>query len=226
MFFNLSTPERREIDDHTAKLIVGLIAVFLAAATNFIAGGDLGSISESYHRGGLARDLFVGCLFAIAAFLLSYNGLSTRQMVLSKFACVAAIGVAIFPCACVYGCESREPLQLHGFSAAVMFSVLAFFCYTFYDRAKNKGHAEAILRSRIYATCGVFIIGSILVLAFDNFSNCLISSSIENLIFICEEIGLVAFGVAWLTASRALPVLTTKEERLIPFGFISGVDAI
>lgn len=38
--------------------------------------------------------------FAIAAFLLAYNGYSKREMVLSKLAAIAALGVAMFPCQC------------------------------------------------------------------------------------------------------------------------------
>jgi len=82
----LADPERSEIDEHTGKLIVGLIALFLASFTNFFSGDSINSISEAYHQGGWARDIFVGFLFAITAFLLAYNGKSRRQMVLSKIA--------------------------------------------------------------------------------------------------------------------------------------------
>jgi len=211
----LADPERSEIDEHTGKLIVGLIALFLASFTNFFSGDSINSISEAYHQGGWARDIFVGFLFAITAFLLAYNGKSRRQMVLSKIAALAAVGVAMFPCECeIY--DEIIP-KVHSLSAAVMFIVLAFFCYTFYRRAKNKGHLQAKIRAYIYAACGITIALSILILAIDNLFGGFISSSIERLTFYGESAGLVAFGIAWLTASRTLILLTTKEERLLPF---------
>ena len=76
----LSNPERQEIDEHTGKLLVGVIAILLAAVTDILAGGGLESISESYHKGGLARDVFVGSLLAISAFLATYNGYTSNQM--------------------------------------------------------------------------------------------------------------------------------------------------
>jgi hypothetical protein len=211
----LSNPERQEIDGHTGKLIVGIIAILLASVTNFLAGGDLDSISESYHRGGLARDVFVGALLAISAFLASYNGYTSKEMKLAKIAAVAAIGIALFPCLCPGYFDPRSS-WIHGFSAAAMFLILAFFCRTFYLRAKDKGHTEAMRRCYIYAVCGFAIVGSILVLVIDWLLDGAIVGVVTNLLFIGETVGLVAFGVAWLTASRALPFITNADERILP----------
>ena len=205
----LADPDRSEISEHTGKLIVGVIALSLAGFTSFFSGDSINSISESYHMDGWARDIFVG-LFAITAFLLAYNGKSRREMVLSKLAALAAIGVAMFPCKCeIY--EEIIP-KVHGISAAVMFIVLAFFCYTFYRRAKEKSYWQAQMRARIYAFCGISIASSILILAIDNLFGGFISSRIEQLTFLGESIGLAAFGIAWLTASRLSPFVTIKDE--------------
>ncbi len=213
----LKTPERREIDEHTGKLIVGIIALTLASIANFLSGGDLCSISESYHRGGLARDVFVGSLLAISAFLASYNGHDNKQMVLAKIAAIAAIGVALFPCECDWYPEVIP--NVHGASAAIMFIVLAFFCKTFYDRAKDKiqEHPKAKRRCSIYAACAAAIVFSILILGVDGLFNNFIKDVIPNLTFIFEAVGLVAFGIAWLTASRILIGLTDPDERIRPF---------
>src|SRR5262245_6501070 len=161
----LSTPKRPEIDNHTMKLIVGVIAISLAYLTSRFAGTDLGSISASYYAGGWSRDIFVGFLYAIAAFLLAYNGESRREMILSKVAGIAALGVAMFPCEC----DSHEEIipQVHAVSAAIMFVVLAFFCYKFLQRAKLKGHAQAKARVILYAFCGIAIVVAMLVLFVD-----------------------------------------------------------
>ncbi len=208
---------RSEIDEHTSKLIVGLIAIFLASLTSFFSETVLQSISASYHEGGWSRDIFVGFLFAISAFLLAYNGRSTRQMVLSKMAAFAAMGVAMFPCDC--GSHVEVIPYVHGISAAVMFLILAVFCYIFFRRAMGKGHSEAVRRAYIYAICGIVIVASIVIIAIDNLLGGIISSRISRLTFYGERAGLIAFGIAWLSASRVLPVLTRKEER---FSLLSG----
>jgi hypothetical protein len=208
--FKLTSPKRAEIDEHTAKLIVGVIAISLASLTSFFSGKPLQSISASYHEGGWSRDIFVGFLFAIFAFLIAYNGKSITQKVLSKIAAVAALGVAVFPCKC----ESNADVipYAHGTFAAVMFMILAFFCYIFFRRAWSKGHLQARIRAYIYAVCGSTIVASILIIAIDNFTGGIISSRIDRLTFYGENAGLIAFGIAWLTASRTLPLITSKDK--------------
>jgi hypothetical protein len=207
----IANPKLPEIDHRTIKLIVGVIALTLANLTSFFSQTKITSISASYYEGGWSQNIFVGFLFAISAFLLAYNGQSRREMVLSKLAACAALGVAMFPCQC--GDHKEIIPNVHGISAAVMFVILAFFCYIFFARARNKGHSEAKLRSYIYAGCGIAILVAILTLAIDHLSNGLISEKIVRLTFYGERVGLVAFGISWLTASRVLPVLTSKDER-------------
>ncbi len=210
-----SSPEKEEIDHHTLRLIVGLIALSLAALTSLFSNGAITSVSASYHEGGWARDIFVGFLFAIAAFLMAYNGHSRRQMLLSKLAAFAALGIAMFPCKCDIHTEIIP--YVHGTSAAIMFLVLAGFCLTFYLRARNKGHRQARWRAGIYALCGITIVLAILVLTLDHFLGGAISRKIVRLTYYGEYAGLVAFGVAWLVASRVLPVLSAKDERISVF---------
>jgi hypothetical protein len=205
-------PSLIEIDHHTMKLIVGVIAICLAWLTSIFSQTPLESISASYHAGGWSRDIFVGFLFAISAFLFAYNGRSTFQMVLTKIAAFAAIGVAIFPCSCG-GHEEIIP-YVHYVSAAVMFLILAVFCYTFFERARGKRYAQSKVRAYIYAICGLIIVVSIAVLALDFILGGAISSKVSRITFYCETTALIAFGVAWLTASRILPFITNKRERL------------
>lgn len=208
------TPAREEIDHRTIKLLVGLIALSLASLTSFFAGSSITSISASYYEGGWSQSIFVGFLFAIAAFLLAYNGLSTREMVLSKVAAVAALGVALFPCKC----DNQDEIlpYVHAISAAAMFLILAYFCYLFFQRALQKGYPQAKARAIIYAVCGTVILLSILVLAIDALSGGILSAKVARLTFYGERSALMAFGISWLTASRVLPLLTRKDERFSP----------
>jgi len=211
----LSAPKREEVDHLTIKFVVGLIAVSLAPLTNFFAESRITSISASYYEGGWSQAILIGFLFAIAAFLVAYNGFSRTDMLLSKFAAAAALGVAMFPCEC--GTHTEVVPYVHYISAATMFLMLVYFCYSFYRIARGKGHKEANRRACVYVVCGIAIILSILTIAFDKLSGGILSSKIPRLIFYGESTGLVAFGVSWFTASRVLPGLTTREERFSPF---------
>jgi hypothetical protein len=145
-------------------------------------------------------------------------------MLLSKIAAIAALGVALFPCKCdIY---TPDIPYVHGAAAAIMFVVLANFCLIFYRRARTKGHIEANRRAAVYASCGIAIVISILVIALDNFMKGAISAHIPRLTYYGERTGLIAFGISWLTASRVLPVLTRQDERFSPFSDRDTIDSI
>ena len=107
-----SAPKREEIDHLTIKFVVGLIAVTLAPLTDFFAKSPITSISAS-SCGRTLTDHIHRLLFAIAAFLLAYNGFSRTDMVMSKLAAVAALGVALFPCDCGNHIKARLVRALH-----------------------------------------------------------------------------------------------------------------
>src|SRR5215813_6824217 len=206
------TPKRPEIDHRTTKLIVGVVALSLAFLTSLFAKSSLPSISASYYEGGWSQSIFIGFLFAIAAFLLAYNGRSRPEMLLSKLAAIAGLCVALFPCKC----ESHDELVpgVHYTAAAIMFVVLAYFCYRFYLRAKSKGHATANARAVVYVVCGLAIVLSMLVLALNGLGVLPISN--PRVAFYGEAVALMAFGISWLTASHVLPILAREEERFSP----------
>lgn len=208
-----SMDQRSEIDNHTMKLIVGVIALSLAYLTDRFSLESLTSISASYwDEGPWAGTIFVGFLFAIGAFLLSYNGKRWEERWLSKVAALAAISVAMFPCACDGHVEIIP--KLHYIAAAVMFGILAAFCYFFYKRANAKGWAQARLRGWIYLVCGLLIALAMLGMLVNHFTGEALTNLMPRFTFYAEATGLVAFGVAWMTASRILPYITSSDERL------------
>ena len=144
--------------------------------------------------------------------MLAYNGYSRFDMLLSKAAAIAALGVAMFPC----GCEDHEELipYVHYLSAVVMFLILAYFSYEFYQRAKDKGHLRAKARAWIYLFCCIAIGLAIAILGVDGLSGGLLSHRFTRLTFYGETTGLVAFGISWLVASHVLPGITRPEERV------------
>ena len=204
-----------QINHHVQRFIVGFIAISLAIFTNVTSQTSLDSISQSYHAGDWPRNIFVGFLFAIAAFLFSYRGDPNIrfQKWISKLAALSAIGIAVFPCGCGYS-EAKFISTIHYASAAVMFFILGYFCWDFMRAAKRKDTKNAAFRALIYKMCFAAIVLSIAVLALDWLLSGIISSCFEALVFWGEAVALVAFGIAWLTASRTLPILTDLSERI------------
>ncbi|WP_299592949.1 DUF998 domain-containing protein [uncultured Microbulbifer sp.] len=214
-------PLDTEIDHHTAKFIVGFIALSLAAFTDLLTPRvSISSISLSYHLTDNARNVFVSSLCVISAFLWSYNGYSLFQAVLSKVAAVAVAAVAFFPCDCFTGRfdggaarEATVTGVVHTASAISMFIILAIFCWLFYLRARNKGSKEAKVRGLIYRVCAVAMVGAMSVQLLD-ILGVDFSGITQRLTYYVEATGLMAFGVAWMTASRMLPFITNEDERV------------
>lgn len=202
---------REEINHHTMKLMVGLIALLLAGLTSTLSGGQIDAISDAYHVGGWARDVFIGSLSAIAAFLFSYNGFSRGEMWLSKLAALAAVGIALFPSP--YPDFDEIVPHVHYISAAVMFISLAVFCLYFRRRARDKGHRQALWRSHIYEACALVIGACVGLLALHFMVDGFFTRRIPRFVFAAEAVALSAFALSWLTASLALPVITRPEER-------------
>ena len=218
-------PAKEEVSSHILKLMIGVIAISLALITNLFTKVELWSISESYWAGGPSRTIFLGFLFAIAALLFAYNGKSIKEMVMSKIAGIAAIGVAMFPCDCE--CKAKRPelapceivSSAHFIAAAAMFVILIYFCYTFYARAlkpkegQTEISKEAKFRAFIYAACGLTIIAVIIAVLYDALTHGSVIAMWNTFIFYAEATGLIAFGVAWLVSSRTLPLITADFER-------------
>lgn len=198
------------VDYHVLRLIVGLVALALAVVTTLVAGTPLDSISASYHVGGTARDILVGSLVAVGAIMTAHNGADRVEFWLSKVAAVAACGVAFFPCTC--GETPGHGISVHYSAAVVLFLALTAFCWRFYARARAKAlpHAK-VVRATIYALCGVGILVAVLTLGADFLMGGAISTRVPRLAFYGEWLGLSAFGVSWLTASRILPLITAKD---------------
>lgn len=225
----MKEPVRQEVNHQTLKLMVGLIALSLGSITNLFADEPLASISASYFEGGWSQTFFIGALFAIAAFLLAYNGYSKPEMVLSKIAGVAAAAVALFPCNCLEKgtaagasggaasaalCMPDEAIipNVHFIAAAVMFIILAVFCWFFYNRAhekNDKGSVEAGRRMVIYLLCGTTIVVAMLAMGI----NALAGSPVSRMVWYGETASLIAFGISWLTAARVVPLISKPEER-------------
>lgn len=208
-------PTNKVFDYRALRLLVGIIAFSLPFVVSAISNSELGSISGSYYTN--ARDVFVGLLFIVGAFLWAYNGHKTQhkisQKTLSKIAAVAAVGLAIFPTS-----DGDVPATLtsalHYGSAAVLFLILTRFCFVFFQvDIKGQGGKKG-RRSKVYFLCGWIMLCCILVIAAKQIP--MIKEWVGDfaLVFWAEAIALCAFGAAWIVAGKYLSIFTEPEEKL------------
>ncbi len=174
------------------------------------------SISDYYHS--TLRDIYVGTLFAIGVFLVSYRG-HPRQPgdvlsdnITATLGGVGAFGLALFPNRLLEGFHpnvSQLALgeaysQIGHFASALLFlGAMAWLCLGRFARTAKPA------RRRIYRFCGYVIVffglaatvASVLRAAGPDAARQWILST--GFIFWCEAMGIWAFGLAWLTKGRA-----------------------
>ena len=213
----MTTQNRGTVFDYRAlRLLMGLIAFALPFVVWLLSARPLSSISASYHTE--ARDMFVGMLFVVSAFLWAYNGHSPNEARLSKVASVAAILVAIFPTSCDLCETGGMASSVHYLAAGTLFAVLAYFCFAPFRRNTKGQKGKKGRRSKIYFVCGWIMVGCILSVFVANFT--LSDETIQalRLTFWAEAIALVAFGVAWIVAGKYFGLLVDDDEALRLFG--------
>jgi len=199
-------------DYRALRLLVGLVAFVLPVVARLISSTQISSISASYHTE--SRDVFVGSLFVIGALLWSYNGHTPQQKWISKGASFAAIITAIYPTTCDL-CESDIKSVIHYIGAVALFSTIAYFCLGPF-REKTKGQkGKKGRRAAIYLVCGLIIVGCMLVAGGAGLVLSDATAKSLAITYVAEFVALWAFGVAWIVAGKAIPLLVDKEDMLI-----------
>jgi hypothetical protein len=167
------------------------------------------SISGYYYTG--MRDVFVGILCAIGVFLLSYKGYETIDAVAGEFACVFALGVALFPTAPAHGASQLQQIigHIHLGLASLYFATLAFFSLFLFTKTDPNGvpTRRKLQRNKVYRTCGTVMVLCLILIVIvhiihsgdvnDTFSK-------SGLVFWLESAAVVAFGVSWITKGEAI----------------------
>lgn len=190
----------------TLRFLVGVVALILSPIVVLFSSEILPSISYSYFTA--SRDIFVGLLFFISAFLFSYNGHSSKESILSKLAALGAIGTAIFPTA-LTSCNASIP---HLISAISLFLILIYFSYVvFRTNTKDMG-GKRELRSNIYLTSSIVMIICVIGMTLSIFLLDCQTVWDTRIIFWGECIALVAFGISWVVSGKNFSFIADEDE--------------
>lgn len=189
----------------TLRKVVGVLGIALPVVV-YVWGvgltgawGPLPSISDYYSL--RTRDAFVGILFTVAWFLLTYRGYDRRDDWAGNLACVFALGVALVPS--ISG-ASHLQIVLHTIFATALFLVLAYFSFCLFTRSGPVQTEKKKIRNKVYRVCGVVIVACIVLIGV--YGLFLRDTGLARLrpVFVLETVALWAFGLSWFVKGEAI----------------------
>ena len=213
------TSQQPEVISYRAlRRAIGVLGILLPLLVTVMARvfGNTGcqpSISAYFHT--TAREVFVGVLAVVGAFLISYKGFDRTDSRASNLAGVAAICVAAFPCKSLLAGPKLGIFQLpqawsngvHVLAAAVLFVTLAgisAFLFTRTDAAPNAMTDQKRSRNVVYRTCALVMALALLEIAASSFLLTEPKQDLYRTTLLGETIALLAFGVSWLVKGETI----------------------
>ncbi len=157
------------------------------------------------------RDVFVGTLFVIGLFLLSYTGYERKDDIAGNLACVFAVGLALFPVdAGEKGGAATNSLVgiLHYAFALLLFLTLIYFALFLFTKMspKREPTPKKLQRNMVYRACGYVMSGCVLLMILYVL---FLDDAVPDLrayapIFWLEAFAVIAFGISWATKGEAI----------------------
>jgi hypothetical protein len=161
------------------------------------------SISDYYHAGDHLRDILVGILFAMGAFLFLYKGETKWEDWLLNVAGVSALGIAYFETA-QGGCATPSGgVSVHGTFALVFFLAITAVCVIAARRpAQAEGRSRDLAgHGAYYLLCAAVMVASLAVGIVYTFAMSGATKSYfceRSIIFWVEAFAVWAFAAYWL----------------------------
>jgi hypothetical protein len=205
-----SSKAEPKFSSEAIRWLVGFITFALPILVSIFSFTRLTSISASYYTS--ARDVFVGLLFVLGAFLLVYRGHTQTENWMANLGGLAAVITALCPTVCDY-CLAGPTAYVHALAGNVLFGVTAYFCLgPFKQAAKGKQWIKAQRRVKFYTICGYSIIACSIILAIVGLTMTAEIKYTWTPIFWGEFAMLWIFGAAWIVASKWIPWFTDKKN--------------
>ena len=207
----------------------GIGVIGLAFPIVMILGGGVDHVQSSLsayyhfsvddparHGAGTMRDLFVGMLCAIGAFLFFYRGHSLQEDVALNIAGIAAVLVALFPMDWPAGPDIAQSTSanIHSASAATFFLMIAYVCVF---RARDTlclitDEVRCRMFHRVYLLFGTMMLATPILVALLRLVSATIRTGYTTLIV--EVAGVFVFAAFWLV--KSLEIRSSVRARLEP----------
>lgn len=194
------------------RRIVGIIGIslpFVLAIGNLLLGSDGIEKTMSAYYYTRMGDVFVGSLFAIAVFLMTYQGWDWRDNLAGDVAGISAIGVALFPVAPEVDALTTTQVVcdlLHAIFAGLFFFALAYFCLVLFRKfSPDQPPTKAkIKRNLVYTVCGCAIIVCVVLIGVQYVLIHLDWQAELRFVFWLEAAAIFAFGVSWFVKGEGI----------------------
>ncbi len=209
------------------RRLIGILGLLLPILVYVLAGllptvgmprwRVLRSLSAYYYTG--AMSVFVGVLFALALFLLTYPGYRevVADRVVGRVGGVAAIALALFPSSAPAGLSAPSwwhPTMavIHLAAGVTLFTSFILFAIWLFRKSNTPRREDRSpdkrRRDDICLACGILMIVAVLWAISSLFTHASI--------FLAESIAIVAFAVSWLTKGEVdKPMM--QFVRKLPF---------
>ena len=161
------------------------------------------SISDYYYTP--MRDLYVGSLCAIAAFLACSRGYDVHDEITGYLAGAVTLGVACCPPfnprSSYYTSQDFAFGLIHTAFAALMYLMLAYICiFLFRKSSPEKPFTRRKRdRNRIYTASGLIMVACMIAMVGLTIRSIIERRHPSPWLFWCEALANCAFGIAWLT---------------------------
>jgi len=203
----------------TLRRLIGmlglLLPIILPVGTGLLSDADWLQISLSHFYYSVMHIVFTGVLCLLGGFLITYRGPQPKENLLSTWAGLFALGVALFPTN-FQGFLGDLYIEvpnwkdwfewIHYGSAGLLLVCFAIFCFKIFKQADDGTEPTGFddkkkRRNNFYTWCGrviVFSIGSIGLIAIYKYVTGTAPVFTRYTTYIFESTSLFAFGVSWL----------------------------
>jgi hypothetical protein len=192
---------------------IGLLGIALPLAVSLGAfivfqTGLQGSLSDYYYTG--TRDVFVGTLWAIGFFLLSYKGYERADAIAGNLGCVFAIGISLFPTVPDVNPSAAAPWigYAHAGFTVLFFSTLIYFSLCLFTKTdpSKPPTKKKLQRNMVYRVCGYTMAVCILLIGVNYLLKNTGASALQKYhpVFWLEALAIEAFGISWLIKGEAI----------------------
>lgn len=196
--------------------VIGILLPIVLAVGKMILDGPLkgpgvlNSLSDYYYsmtRPIDLRDVWVGSLWALGVFFVSYR-YALLDDVAGDLAGISAIGLALLPVAPAVGATAQQVQigRVHAVLAVILLLIMAYFALVLFRKthAHKPPTPQKLQRNRVYLVSGLIILAALALMGVVHFLPMPASVVALHPIFWLQTLAIWAFGVAWFVKGETL----------------------
>jgi len=172
------------------------------------------------------KDIFVGIMFSVGLFLISYKGYDKKDDIITNLSGIFALGIACFPVKIydkeiayvgTFQFEALHSHYIHLVCSSMFFILLAMNSIFLFTKSRGRLTKEKKRRNRIYRLCGYIMLASLLISGLSFIPAVKDYFNRVPIVIFFEAFALFAFGFSWLIKGQVLLKDKSKRENFYHF---------